>query len=85
MKTIEEKQNAKNEIDRGEILESCLVPLFTNMDPGFAAIVLENMLKDYMNTPDWNKENSGRRACRLCIIGNIIGLLNDLSAYFPHE
>lgn len=74
-----------NEIDRGEIIHDCLAPVFANMDPEFAACVLEGMLKDYMNTPEWNKESSGRRANKLWVIGNLVSLLNELNEYFYHE
>lgn len=74
-----------NEIDREEIINDCLTPVFTYMDPGFAAIVLENMLRDYMNTPAWNIECSGRRANIVNTIGVLSRLLNDISCYFPHD
>lgn len=74
-----------NEIDREEIVNDCLTPVFTYMDPEFAAINLESLLRDYMNTPAWNKECCGRRANMVRVIGVLSRLLNDLSEYFPHE
>lgn len=74
-----------NEIDREEIINDCLTPVFTYMDPELAAIVLENMLNEYMNTPAWSEECSAKRASRVRTIGVLSSLLNDLSEYFPHD
>lgn len=70
--------------EKNEIID-ILTPVFAYMDPGFAALVLGNMLKAYMNAPSWDMEGSSRRANAINVVGSLVRLLSDLNEYYSIE
>lgn len=71
--------------EKNEIIDIYLTPVFAYMNPEFAALVLGNILKAYMNAPSWNREDSAIRANAINVVGALVRLLNDLNEYYPIE